>query len=426
MGTMRKILPLLICLISGCEGLTPAPETPDFRQLYAEMSVVENHETEQAENVQKASLSVKDMPLPAFARYIANTTGLSIISDEALDAKTVTIEAIDAPLDHILSSVARRLTVSISRQGNIYYIGTLRPEDKGLLVRKVRRLAAEQLTSSIGTLLTETGRTATFSDGLVVVSDTVKILQQVNSLLNQIESAPANTWVIQMFLVSMSDTAQKTLGVDTEFSAEVAVNLADRSTDFSGSLSALLSATKTRSGAKILAQPLFLLLDGETASIKDGQSIPIPKKSTSDYGTVTTEAYEYTEVGVLVSCALREQTVKSASCNIGVTMTSVSGYIETAPIITGQNFNSAISIEAGKTYLAGSISRKEEGVTQSGSPITTLFKRSGTEGIVQVWIKCYRIQGDYQKGDNHGIRPQGESRDTELDEPEGNSEIFRR
>ncbi len=405
--------------------MTPPPDTPDFRTLYAEMSMVENHEAEQNEAIQKVSLSVKDMPLPAFARYIANTTGLSIISDESLDAKTVTVEAVDAPLDHILSSVARRLTVSISRQGNIYYIGTLRPEDKGLLVRKVRRLAAEQLTSSIETLLTETGKTACFSDGLIVVSDTVKILQQVNSLLNQIESAPANTWVVQMFLVSMSDTAQKTLGVNTEFSAEVAVNLADRATDFSGSLTALLSATKTRSGAKILAQPLFLLLDGATASIKDGQSIPIAKKSTSEYGTTTTENYEYTDVGVLVSCALREQTVKSASCNIGITMTTVSGYVETAPIITGQTFNSAISIEAGKTYLAGSISRKEEGITQSGSPIPTLFKRSETDGIVQVWIKCYRIQGDYQKGTENGIRPQGESGNPAPDEPEGDSEVFR-
>lgn len=395
---LRVSLLLSICLISGCAVDAVTPPKATFADYYKKLSVVEAPRNESKADDRKLTISARDMKLTAFARFVANQTGLSVFCDSSLDSMLVTIEAVDAPLETIMSSVARRIGVSISRQGTCYYIGQIKPEDKSILVRKCRRMSAEDLQKAVATVLTESGKVVAYPDGLLVCGDTTKILQSVNNMIDGIEGAAANSWVIQLYLVSYSDDAQKTIGLESDLTAQFALNVAQSTNESSASaaLSEVLHATKKISGMQLLAQPLLLVLDGQTASLQDGQKLPIPKKAVSNEGTVSTTDYEYVDVGIISTAVLREQTQTSASCKLTIQLTNVSGYVGDAPIVSGQTYNSTVQIEAGHTYLAGSMSRDEKTKVLSGTFFPTLFERQHKTGLVQVWLRAYRI-------DNSGV-----------------------
>ncbi len=364
-----------------------------------------------AETQSRLTISTSGMPLKSFLRWIADRTGASIICDQTLDESPVTIDVSNTPLADILSAVARRLSVDLTQQGNLYYMGTLKPEDRGVLVRKVRRLDADNLQKTVEVLLSEMGRAASYSDGLLVVGDRVRVLQRIHAMLDQIEAAESNTWIVQLYLISRQDSFNRELGLETDTALDLAATFANssswartlvssgvsrshsKSASASGALSAMLVAAHTTGSAKVIAEPLMLLLDGGSCKFQDGQTYPIPQRTVSDSGTVTTSGFDYVETGLVIQSSLREVSPTTAKCVLTVQLTSISGYVEDAPIINGQKFNTTAVLETGGVYLLGSMSRKEEQRSTEGTFFPSLFDKSKNGGDIQVWLRCYRIAG---------------------------------
>ena len=133
-----------------------------------------------------------------------------------LDDKPVTIDVVDMEIGEILSAVARRCGADIIIQDDLYYIGNLQAEDRGFLVRKVRRLNSEDIEKVLSSRISEHGRVFASGDGLIVVGDRVRVLQRINSMLDDVERQPANTWIVQMYLIAVSGKGSRDLGFDTE------------------------------------------------------------------------------------------------------------------------------------------------------------------------------------------------------------------
>ena len=93
--------------------------------------------------------------------------------------------------------LGRRLNCRATRIGNVWFLGAIAPEDRGVLVRSVRRLKAEELTKVCTLFASEVGRQVAFEDGLVVVADRVEVLQRLVQALDQLEATPAGCWVVR-------------------------------------------------------------------------------------------------------------------------------------------------------------------------------------------------------------------------------------
>lgn len=379
------------------------PEGTRFRDLYRQMEQSRPEETPAEREDMRLTISSADMPLSSFLRWIADRTRASIICDQSLDAAPVTIDVIDTPLADILSAVARRLNVDLTQQGNLYYMGTLKPEDRGVLVRKVRRLDADNLQRTVEVLLSDMGRAASYSDGLLVVGDRVRVLQRIHAMLDQVEAAESNTWIVQLYLISAQDSFSRELGLDTETSLDMAATFAAgaRTRDVSGALSAMLKATRTTGKASIVAQPLMLLLDGGNCSFQDGDTIPIPQKTVSDSGTVTTSGYEYVNTGLIIASSLREVSPVTAKCQLDIQLTSITGYVGDAPVVNGQKFSTTAVLDTGGVYLLGSLTRRQKQRDTQGSLFPTLFAASKSGGDIQVWLRCFRIAGPLPERSHH-------------------------
>jgi hypothetical protein len=357
----------------------------------------------------RLTVSVDGLPLPAFARWVADKAGVSIVIEDTLETRKVTLDVRDVAVSDLLGMVARRADSQVTRVGRLFYLGQLRPEDKGVLVRKVGRLSGEELSRAVGVLLSEYGRCQCFADGLVLVGDRVEVLQRVDELLNGVESAAASTWVVQLYVVNLSNSDVADLGLDALPALEVAATVAGVSGGGIGAASALASsastaarlkggldlvlrASRVRSSVVIVGQPLFLMVDGDSTHLGSGQRVPVPRRTVSDQGTVTTAGFDYIDTGLQLDVELREVAHERARLRVKGSFSSVLSFVEAAPVVSRDDYASSAVIASGGVYLVSSLERTQAEKAHKG-PLSLGLKNSDVGQVVQIWARAYRIAG---------------------------------
>lgn len=303
----------------------------------------------------------------------------------------------DQRTSDVLGIVARRLGVQVSRTGSLYFLGTLRPEDKGVLVRRVRRLSSADLQQATISLLSDVGRLAVMPDGLCVVGDRVEVLQRVNELFDAIDSATDGSIVVQLHLVSLSATAIRELGLETTPTLDVAATFAgaasggmDSAATLTAGLRGVLNVAASDSSSHVIAQPLFVCVEGSEAKLVRGERIPVPKRVVSDQGTVTTSGFDYIQTGLDVGVIVRETGGGLLRVTLNVQQSSKSGEIEGSPIVANEGLTTEAAIQPGGVYLLGSLDRRED-MLGTGGRMRLGFADSRSDQQVQVWLRAYRV-----------------------------------
>lgn len=336
------------------------------------------------------------MPLGQFVRFIADQSGASVIVDEGVETKLVFAELRGEPLDAVLSGVARRLGVSLRKDGSLYIMGASKPEDRAVLVRRVRRLKKEDLTQALGVFGGAEGRSVAFADGLVVVGDKVEVLSRVAQMLDEVEAAEVPVWVVQLHLVGWSRRAAEDFGFDLTPAADLAFGFAVNSrgaqldVDLGARLDGILRVAAERNDVRISSAPMFALVDGGTGKIVQGDRVPVPRRTTTNEGTTRTEGFDYIQTGTNVLVTLREMERGKALLDVEVGMSDIRSYVEVAPITGEETFSTSAVVEAGGVYLLGSIVKDRETAEDSmGWRTNDAFGREIQ--VVQVWCRTYRI-----------------------------------
>lgn len=394
----------------GCSARpdTTKPQPPEFVELYGQMKEVAKPVVERKSPLRTMSISADGMPLSSFLRYVSDRTGVSVIAEERLDGKEITLDMKDQDVGLVLSVVARRLGVQVTRSGSLYYLGKLRNEDRGVMVRKVRRLNQEELLAAVGVLLSENGRAETYADGLAVIGDRVEVLERVAELLDGIESAPSDSWIVQLHVVSMANTFFVDAGLDVNPSAEIAATFAMVDVDDTSSqvtanatLQAVLTAERQDDRVSIVTEPAFVLLDGTTSEFRDATQTPVRIRTVSPEGTVTDAGFETVQTGTEIMCGIRELGANRARLSVSILNSSVAGSIENIPIVDEQSFVTEASVQAGGVYLLGSFERARK-ANQVRSITATARRNERDSRTMYVWAKTYRIAGPVYEGEEYG------------------------
>jgi len=348
----------------------------------------------------RITVSAQDMPLPEFSRYVANQTGVSIVLEENLDRVRVNVEATDQAADELLSAIARRSGVQVTRTGTLFFLGSLRKEDKGVLVRRVRRLSEAELQAAVEPFLSEFGGSTAFADGLLVVGDRVEVLERIHELLDAIEAAESAVWVVQFYLVSLSEADVKEMGIETTGSLNLATSLAavaqgnvQSSAVALGTLDSLITYARARSSTAVVAEPLFYLSDGEQARMFRGERIPIETIEVREFGDEQREAveFEYVDTGLEFRVALREVGPKAARLDLTTQISSVAGEAANgAPIFSQESYDSHCLVTSGGVYLVGAIERQDMGRANAFG-LANAGKRSRERRLLHVWARCQKV-----------------------------------
>lgn len=388
----------------GCQQKLPMPTTlPRFDEQYRALDRVLESSSSSQRREKTVTVSVDGMPLQPFLRWLTNEAGVSVVASESLDGHLISIEVQDAAVSDVLALVSRRLGVQLTTKGGAFFLGDLRPEDRGVLVRKVRRLTGQDLAWAVETLLSEFGRSRAYPDGLVVVSDRVEVLGRVSELLDSVEAAPSDTWVVQLFLIQSNEGDEGEFGVDVRPVADLSASFLAASSlgdvqsagSVAGSLSALLRASRTQTGLEVIADPLLLILDGSSGEFADGQRVPIARRSVSDQGTVTVSGFDFVQTGLQVKVNLREVGLNAARLGIDVELSDIVGFVaDEAPITSRRALQCELVARSSGVYLVGSLRRDESRSTVDGiAGLVSAWDRDRSS--VQVWLKAFRISGGY-------------------------------
>lgn len=346
------------------------------------------------------------MPLSDFARVVAVQYGVALSWSETLDKRVVSIEADRLSVDELLRNVARRLNVSVEKVGKSYFLGESRHEDKGYFVRSSARLKAADIKLALQSVLGPDSHCEVFADGLCVVVDRAPNLRRASAILEEIEAARADTWVVQLYLFSCSKTASREIGIDTTALVDLSYTFAktsliatpDDSLKLAGAFSAVMKATATREDVDLVGKPLFVLADGEKSNFNSGLTVPVPKRSVSDQGTVTTQGFDYIQSGFTAECSVRDWGAGTARLEVKVSIGQITGFVESAPIQSKEDFQTVAVVASSGVYLLGALDRDETRSGAAGLVEPVLLKRSknARSSQLQLWARLYKIGGPVQ------------------------------
>lgn len=290
--------------------------------------------------------------------------------------KPVELRLQSATVDETLTALGRQVGAQVTRNGKIYVLGQLRPEDRGVFVKRVRRLDQAGVRTIIEQALSDVGEVTAFNDGLTVVVDTVEVLTRVSDMLDQVEAADSVTWVVQLHVVQLTKRDIKDLGMDVVPALEVAATLGDASsgkllsleTDLTASLKSVLQFANEKGRGGIVAEPLFLLVDGEEATVDRTRKVPYESATISSISNTIVKSYTFQQVGLQFRVKLRELNWQAARASIFVSI----GDIETQgtdgrpPTTRQQEMTVSADMKAGGVYLVGALRDGSMENTQAG------------------------------------------------------------
>ena len=397
---MIIIVGVIICLTavlflcSGCSYFGKVPEHDPFVKLYNIKPVSKKPLSSDNGKSLSLTFSAKNMPLSAFCRIVSDKTNVGIVFNSSLSNSLISGEFKDSNVGEVLNVISRQLNVECLRVGATYFLGKIRPEDRGVLVKKVRGFNPDELKTSISTLLSDVGKVEAFSSGIVVVSDREHILSKINTMCNYIEAGFSGSWIVQLYFVIVRKGAMANAGFDTTSSGKFSYDISNSTLNVEDiRLDGLFKVVSQSSFADMYASPMLLMRDGVSGTWKDGERIPIPKKSVSNYGVVTTEDFEYIDTGLNITCTVRESS-SGAVLNLNVSISDVIRYVEYSPVTSQCVFNSEFELKQNKVYLIGEMSRYKILNTQNN---ILNFGTDRGKSVIQVWGSVYRI-GDVCKG----------------------------
>jgi type II secretory pathway component GspD/PulD (secretin) len=367
----------------------------------------------------KLSVVADSMRVGDFARLVATEAEVSVVVEESLDDRTVSIEIRDEPIDVVIGYVARRLGVEMSRAGNLYFLGAVKPEDKGVLVRRVSRLPADQVKQAIATLATEASNMVVDVDGLCVVSDRIEVLRRVHDMIDAINSAQNRTWVVQLYLVGLSQRAVDDLGVQFDPRLSLGATLSvpgSTGLTMEAALDAVLQYEQVRSDVDTVASPTFVLRDGVASRVFVGDRIPVPRRAISDQGTSTVQGFDQVEAGLSIECEVREAGTLEAILRLAIERSRIKGFVEGSPAVGTENFETQAVVGRSGVYMLGELCRSDSEQTEGGN-FRFGSRESQSFDVIQFWARVDTVGSDITGRQDLVSGPQSPAPDLAISSP---------
>ncbi len=201
-----------------------------------------------------------------------------------------------------------------------------------------------------------------------------------------------------MYLVDIAESDRRLLGLDLTptldvslaFAAGSAAGIGKPSASLKGGLDSVLKAARTLEKSAIVAQPLFVLGDGQDAKIVRGEKVPVPRRTVSNQGTVTTVGFDFVQTGYSTALHLREVGPESASLKVTTELSTITRFVESAPVTSIESLETVAVLESGGVYLLGSLERCDQVNKQ-----TTWLLWGADNGhkarTLELWCRAYRV-----------------------------------
>jgi len=337
-----------------------------------------------------------------FVRWMSSRADVTVVLDQKYYDSPVYMDVRDT-VDVIMQILGRQLGAGVARLGRSYYIGAMRDEDMGLLVRKMRRLGKEEIKDFIVASGSTGGRVTVFDDGLLVMVDHLVVLRRVSDAIDAVEAVTVSTWLVQVYFLRVSDRRESELSAGLELEAAyrfAGASGAGAKGEVQQAFGAWLRARGQSTSGAVRQAPLLVVTDGGEATLHSGRTIPVAKKAILDSGAVATTDFKEYRDGLQMKVGIRGEGYNAGMLSLDLSNSSITGYVEAAPIIAEDTLSMRAVVSSGGAYLVGSLRVKSDSSDTSGWLSVGRSRRVEDETL-EVWVRAYRIAGSAE------ARPEG-------------------
>lgn len=338
-------------------------------------------------------------PLSALAELLVLDAGLSLSYPPELAETPVYVAWEDREALPALKALAQQLgLVAAVRGEKEVELSPERATDVEVIALSAPYNEASDVKNFVERLISKVGGAEAVGQ-TVIVADIPDRIGKFEALADVL-SAPRSQWLVEAKFIEIASGWERRLGA--EFRASGALNATFSAEDLldpvrGGALlvELLAEASAGSTDARMVATTRVHCIDGRTAKSDYGQRTPVPRRSVSDQGTVTTVGYDIIETGVILDVAVRELPDGSALLSVIPEVSSVTGYIDDAPIVSQSRVEVEGIVPSGGVLLVGGLDTRSSS-SEVGGGAGTAFglreRRDSEDRSVVVVLRAERVR----------------------------------
>lgn len=209
-------------------------------------------------------------------------------------------------------------------------------------------------------------------------------------LLRKLNATPS-TWILDVLLVELNASTARDIGLGWSIGATLSARV-DTGTGLDETTGPILGAkaaavaevvarlSAESSLAKLSHRGTLYLIDGEPATLNQGDTIPVPQRTVSPEGTVSVTGFTQIQTGFTLT-ATATQAEEIVRLELEPTVSEVAGFVlNEAPIVLSRSLQSVALVRPGGWLVIGGFDRVSERESAVGintsSPLTSAQRRS--------------------------------------------------
>lgn len=350
-------------------------------------------------------LTASEAKASVVAGEVARQAGVGVVMGKEAGEKLVSVSFEGCSGEEAFRTIAGQVGLGVRyRGGTVEYVEADRVVE-GFGVLSSGYYEVEEASNAVRALVGSEGTVSIMGERLIV-SGTREALRRVQVFGSQLESGP-DGWHLDVRLVRVSRKLRRELGIDWTVEGSVRAELdAGRgmlpgATPVVGAraravVAAVAAAAESSSDAELVYSAPVWVLEGETATLRQGERVPIPRRTVSDAGTVTTTGVDYIDAGFDLR-VFAKRVPGGVRLELRPSLSSISGFVEGYPIVSRSEVESVAVVRSGEWMVLGGLEVEERLEERAGLPgaLESVFgsRRVATESgsTLLVLIRAVRV-----------------------------------
>lgn len=344
------------------------------------------------------TLIAVDMPLRDAVLDLANQAEISVSvpASEAL----ITCNYNNVPAELVLRQLAQQSGLGVTYRDGVVNFGDEIDGREVYAVLDPGYAPPKEAADLFSIVLGSEGEVREL-DGKLSYSGSREGLERALTVAEGYKLGP-DAWRLTVVVYEVSDQVQRQLGVEVAagFNGELGVGAAagDLEQPVQGaraalSVTALGRLADSGTEAKVHTIGTLYLIEGQSSTLQQGDTVPVPRRVVSPEGTVSTEGYEYIESGFKV-LANGRRVPGGLLLSLSPSVSSVTGFVEEAPILTQATVTGDVIVSSGEWVVLSGLRRSQKRVSSSGLPGIgkTMHRDELADGWLVVCVRADRIR----------------------------------
>lgn len=289
---------------------------------------------------------------------------ISFAYGDDLNNRLINLDCVNLTVDEFFSLVARKLGTDFTSDGDTYFLGNINTSDYGCYVDRLSGLVLKSdYKALLDSLKSADGRYFVRSDGVFVFTDKWPVIQRIRSALESLSKFTSACFQFEVWLVN--DGLLRDFSLSNDMSLSYSFNWAVGSklsySNWQIVLDNLLSYNLDYSNYYIRRGLFGLVLEGEELTMKNGDEIPVPRKTVTDGGTVSTVGVDYISVGTQIKASIVRNEDRLCNVDLSAEISESVRFVESYPVKSQTLFETRCNLLYGDVTIVGylTVDRKE-------------------------------------------------------------------